>query len=76
MSRASAIRYNEFDHISDIAGIKVDTTLPTMERVMRYIQEVGNPYVCRVGDTVVEIKFSDKTATIQDRINHLVDRSV
>lgn len=76
MSRVSAIRYNELDQICDIAGIKVDTTLPKDERIRRYIGEVGNPYLCRVGDTIVEIKFSNSDTPIQDRINSLVDSSM
>lgn len=76
MSRTAAINYNELNGICDISGIKVDTTLPNDERIRRYIGEVGNPYLCRVGDTIVEIKFSNSDTPIQDRINSLVDSSM
>ena len=76
MSRTAAINHNELNGICDISGIKVDTTLPKDERICRYIREVGNPYLCRVGDTVVEIQFSNSGTSIQDRINNLVDSSM
>ena len=62
--------------IYNIASVQIDTELPIATRIEQYVKEVGNPYLCCVGDTVVEIVFSDKNTPIQDRINNLIDSSM
>ena len=59
--------------IYNIIDVHIDTELPIATRIEQYVKEVGNPYLCCVGDTVVEIVFYDKNTQIQDRINNLIE---
>ena len=48
-------------NIEDFADLKVltvDKTKPTEERLKQFILDVKNPYMIRVGDTLVRIEFT------------------
>ena len=48
-------------NIEDLADLKVltvDKTKPKQERLKQFITDVKNPYMVRVGDTLVRIEFT------------------
>ena len=48
-------------NIEDFADLKVltvDKTKPKQERLKQFITDVKNPYMVRVGDTLVRIEFT------------------
>lgn len=49
------------DKLTDINQIDIDKELPVVERVRHYIDQVGNPYLFKVGDTAVKIEFGGQS---------------
>ena len=43
---------------ADLKALTVDKTKPTGERLKQFITDVKNPYMVRVGDTLVRIEFT------------------
>ena len=43
---------------ADIKAIAIDKTRPAQERLIKYIEDVKNPYTVRVGDILVHLEFS------------------
>ena len=60
--------------LPDLTQIQINPALPIQERIQRFIAEVGNPYLFRVGDTVVHVRYSAQPTTLQDRLTHLASR--
>lgn len=51
---------NTFDikNFTDLKTLTIDKTKPRDERLRQYIENVKNPYIVRVGDTLVKIEFT------------------
>lgn len=43
---------------TDLKTLTIDKTKPQDERLRQYIADVKNPYIVRVGDTLVKIEFT------------------
>lgn len=56
------------NELKDIRDINVDTELPKKERMIDFVQQIGNPYCYRHGDYVVKISFEDTDVTLEDRV--------
>ena len=41
----------------DIKNVVINTALPVNERIKGFIEQVGDPYVFRAGETVIEVRF-------------------
>lgn len=42
---------------ADLKNIRTDTRDDADERLKKYIEQVGNPYIFKVGETVVTVEF-------------------
>ena len=56
----------------DITEIKIDDAKPSAERMIDFIQKVKNPYLFRVGDVAVKIKFEEGAERLQKKIESLI----
>lgn len=45
------------DELVDLRNVEVDRNMPLKERTGDYIAQVGNPYLFKVGETVVKVAF-------------------
>ena len=54
--------------LKDIRDVNVDTGLPKKERILDFINKIGNPYCYRHGAYVVKISFADTDATLEERM--------
>ena len=45
------------DSLTDIRNVSADPQKPKEERLRSFVGQVGNPYLFRVGDTVVKVNF-------------------
>ncbi len=45
------------ENFADLKALTVDKTKPIEERLKQFITDVKNPYMVRVGDTLVRIEF-------------------
>ena len=64
-SRASLDRYRAADlmtcdpgMLADLRDVQIDTARPVRERMMSYLQQVGNPYLFKVDELIVRVVFS------------------
>lgn len=62
------IRTVDPETLTDIRDVEVNTELPKRERILDFIQQIGNPYCYRHGKYVVKISFTDTDATLEDRM--------
>ena len=56
----------------DIRDVQIDRTLPMEERVRSYVQQVKNPYVFKVGSTVVHVSYADTNRTMNDNFVNMI----
>ena len=54
--------------LNDIQDVKIDITLPRLERVKQYFSQIGNPYCYKCDDIVVKIQHSNTNQTLNDRL--------
>ena len=50
----------------DLKDIPIDTSLSQRERIMKFIRQIGNPYLYKCGGIVVKERFSNNGRTIED----------
>ena len=48
----------KLEELTDISGIQIDRELPLEERKKQYLKKVGNPYMVRVGNMKVKVRFT------------------
>lgn len=65
----------EPEELADISRLRIDVNLPAEERKKQYIRQTGNPYMVRVGDTVVKISFSDAGISFEEAFENLLAMS-
>ena len=51
---------------TELKDIKIDKRLAPEQRMKSLLEQVGNPYVYRVGEMVVKVSFSGGGRTLQD----------
>ena len=63
-SKASLERYRAADLmtcdpgvLADLRDVQIDTSLPVRERMVSYLQQVGNPYLFKVDGIVVKVSY-------------------
>ncbi len=60
------------ENLVDISNMEIDMKKSVSTRVEDYVQKVGNPFLVRVGDYVVEIGYSDCEETLNDRMKQYI----
>ena len=48
----------KLEELTDISGIQIDRKLSLEERKKQYLKRVGNPYLVRVGNMKVKVRFA------------------
>ena len=52
------ISTSDINNFVDLKNLAIDKTKPIEERLKQFITDVKNPYMVRVGDTLVRIEFT------------------
>ena len=65
-------RQELLDSLVDIRDVKIDRSLPVEERMKSYIEQIKNPYLFKVGNTVVRVSYANTTQTINDNFLNLL----
>ena len=60
------------DSLVDIRSVKIDPAKPVEERMRSYVEQIKNPYMFKVGSTVVRVSYADTQATINDNFVNLL----
>ena len=57
--------------LKDIRDVKIDPTLSDEERLVDFMEQIGNPYCYKFGKLVVKLSFaSDTEDTLEDKLEH------
>ena len=62
------IRTVELEMLRDIRDVQIHADLPKKERILDFIQQIGNPYCYRHGKYIVKISFTDTDVTLEQRM--------
>ena len=60
------------DSLVDIRDVKIDRSMSVEDRMKSYVEQIKNPYMFKVGNTVVRVSYANTQATINDNIVNLL----
>lgn len=62
----------ELGSLTDISKIRIDREQPAEKRRQQYLGKVGNPYLVRVGNIKVKVRFADNGVSMEDAFENLL----
>ncbi len=62
----------EISSLTDISKVRIDRGQPLEKRRQRYLEKVGNPYLVRVGNIKVKVRFADDGVSLEDAFENLL----
>ena len=62
----------KLEEMKDIRDIRIDRSLPKEKRVAQYIRQVGNPYMVRVGDVKVKVRFANNGVSFEEAFENML----
>ena len=62
----------EISDLKDIRDIRIDRGQPREKRVRQYLKQVGNPYLVRVGDVKVKIRYANNGTTFEEAFEEML----
>ena len=60
------------DSLVDIRDVKIDRSMSVEDRMKSYVEQFKNPYMFKVGNTVVRVSYANTQATINDNFVNLL----
>ena len=60
------------DSLVDIRDVKIDRSMSVEDRMKSYVEQIKNPYMFKVGNTVVSVSYANTQATINDNFVNLL----
>ena len=60
------------DSLVDIRDVKIDRSMSVEDRMKSYVEQIKNPYMFKVGNTVVRVSCANTQATINDNFVNLL----
>lgn len=60
------------DSLVDIRDVKIDRSVSVEDRMKSYVEQIKNPYMFKVGNTVVRVSYANTQATINDNFVNLL----
>lgn len=60
------------ESLVDIRDVKIDRSKPVEERMKSYVEQIKNPYLFKVGNTIVRVSYANTQATINDNFVSLL----
>ena len=60
------------DSLVDIRDVRIDRSMSVEERMKSYVEQIKNPYMFKVGSTVVRVSYANTQATINDNFVNLL----
>ena len=65
-------RYASADQLVDIRDVKIDSSLPTEERIKSFVEQIRDPYQFKIGSPVVHVAFANTQNTLTDNFINMV----
>ena len=74
LQKATIVGHRDMNLV-DISKLEIDRTKPIENRVIDFIEAVGNPYLFRVDDMAVKISFNPSGKTLTDAVARILSVS-
>lgn len=58
--------------LKDIKDVKIDTSLPIPERIASFLEQTKNPYVFKVDDVAVMVRYKEDGPTFQENFENMI----
>lgn len=58
LTKNSNIKYIQNDEIDDIENVSIETNLPKLDRIVKFIEKVKNPYIFLIDGMKVKMEFA------------------
>lgn len=62
----------KIEELKDISRIRIDQGRTVEEKKKQYLRKVGNPYLVKVGGTMVKIRFANNGVSFEDAFEGLL----
>lgn len=62
----------KLEELAHIGKIRIDRKKSVEERKRQYLNQVKNPYLVKVGDTMVKIRFANNGVSFEDAFENLL----
>lgn len=62
----------KLEELADIGKILIDRKKSVEEKKRQYLNQVKNPYLVKVGDTMVKIRFANNGVSFEDAFENLL----
>ena len=62
----------KIEELMDISRVRVDRGKTVEEKKRQYLGKVGNPYLVKVGSTMVKIRFANNGVSFEDAFEGLL----
>lgn len=60
------------DSLVDIREVEIDRTLPLEERILSYVEQIKNPYMFKVGNTIVRVSYAETQKTMNENFVNMI----
>lgn len=62
--------------LKDISEVIIDKDTPVIERINSFVEQIGNPYLFKVGCTPVKICFTSFAPTLEQSLEMLFTKTI
>ena len=62
----------DVNELKDIRKVRIDRSQTKEKRIAQYLKQVGNPYMVRVGNVKVKIRFANNGVSFEDVFEDLL----
>ena len=66
-------RQELLDSLVDIRDVKIDRSHPVEERMKSYVEQIKNPYMFKVGNTIVRVSYKEDGPSFQEVFNQMLE---
>lgn len=64
----------DINELVEISSVAINRRLPKEMRILKYIEEIKNPYCFKVGNSVVKTQYSNSGLTLQNALAKTTER--
>lgn len=62
----------ELGSLTDISKLRIDREQPLEKRRQQYFKRVGNPYLVRVGNMKVKVRFAENGISMEEAFENML----
>ena len=62
----------ELGSLTDISKVRIDREQPLEKRRQQYFKRVGNPYLVRVGNMKVKVRFAENGISMEEAFENML----